>query len=83
MRILTVAAIVVGIAALPAGGHAATTKKVHRAYRPVAVQTPVQSNPNQFYSGNGAASLNDANSMYGDNSAANNANGRTSGSGFR
>jgi hypothetical protein len=82
MRILTVAAIVVGIAALPVGGHAATKKKVHRSYRPVEVRAPVQSYPNHFYFGNAAATVNDANSMNGDNGAGANAIGRTSGSGF-
>jgi hypothetical protein len=82
MRILTVAVIVAGIAALPVSGHAATTKKHHRWHRPVAVvQGPVQGNLNYF--GNAAAAGNNANSMSGDNSAGENANGRTSGSGFR
>jgi hypothetical protein len=48
----------------------------------VEVRAPVQSYPNHFYFGNAAATVNDANSMNGDNGAGANAIGRTSGSGF-
>lgn len=87
MRILTwpamfVAAVVVGCAALPADVQAATAKKIHRSHRSVVVEdrAPAQTRLNYF--GNAAADGNNANSMSGSNSPAENALGRTSGGGF-
>jgi hypothetical protein len=86
MRFLTLAAIVAGVVVLPAGGHAATAKRIHRHHQAAymgapAAQDTARSRLNYF--GNAAAEGNNANSMSGDNSAGENANGRTSGSGFR
>jgi hypothetical protein len=86
MRVLTLAAIIAGVAVLPAGGHAATAKRVHRTHAAAYVGTPTPQDPvrNRLnYFGNAAAGGNNANSMSGDNSAGDNVNGRTSGSGFR
>ena len=77
MRMLSLAMIALWCMALPAA-HAAT-KKVHRSHRAV-VEAPVQPRLNPF--GNAAAEGNNANSMSGSNSPADNAIGRTSGSGF-
>jgi hypothetical protein len=81
MRILTLAAMAVWCAALPAGVQAATAKQIHRSHRVVVDErTPAQ--PRLNYFGNAAADGNNANSMSGSNSPADNAVGRTSGSGF-
>jgi hypothetical protein len=78
MKHLLLAAIAVGVAAIPAGGNAENAKKIHRSH--AAYQSPgvIQSNPD-LSGGNAAAGGNNANSMSGSNSAGSNANGRTSG----
>jgi hypothetical protein len=77
MRNLILVAIALGVAAMPAGGYAAT-KKLHRTDRAYEAHGAVASDP---AGGNAAAGGNNANSMSGSNSAANNAEGRTGGSG--
>jgi hypothetical protein len=81
MRHLLLVALAIGFAATLPGGQAEAAKKVHKfhhaqnAYRsPRAV--PVNPDPT---GGNAAAGGNNASSMSGSNSAAENANGRTSG----
>jgi hypothetical protein len=79
---VTVAA---GLVLAPMAGQAATTKKMHRSHMQrmqganASVRTPAAIDPT---GGNAAAGGNNAASMFGSNSAADNANGRTSGSGF-
>jgi hypothetical protein len=74
-----VAALAVGVAAMPAGGHAEAAKKIHRAHKTYEPRGVIQSNPDLSGSSNAAAGGNNANSMSGSNSAGENANGRTSG----
>jgi len=79
MKNLILAAIAVGVAAMPAGGHAAAAKKIHKVHHNAyEARGAVVSDP-AF--GNAAAGGNNANSMSGSNSPAENANGRTSGAG--
>lgn len=84
MRYLILLAIVVAATAMPAGDYAEAAKKVHKpryydyyGYAPEA-RPPSASQP-QWGWGLGAAGGNNANSMYGSNSAVNNPIGRTSG----
>jgi hypothetical protein len=63
----------------PMAGQAATAKKHHhRAPMPQATRAPAVVDPT---GGNAALQGNNATSMFGSNSAADNANGRTSGGG--
>jgi hypothetical protein len=78
MKHLLLAAIAVGVAAMPAGGHAENAKKIHRSHMSYQSPGAIQSNPD-LSGGNAAAGGNNANSMSGSNSAGENANGRTSG----
>jgi hypothetical protein len=78
MRFLILAAIAVGVAAMPAGGYAATAKKIHKSHAVYQSRAAVHSTPDAT-GGNAAAGGNNANSMSGDNSAGENSNGRTSG----
>jgi hypothetical protein len=78
MKYLLLAAIAVGVAAMPAGGHAETAKKIHRSHMTYESRGVIQSAPDLSV-GNAAAGGNNANSMSGSNSAGSNANGRTSG----
>jgi hypothetical protein len=75
MRYLILAAIAVGVAAMPAGGYA---KKIHKSHAAYQSRAAVHSTPDAS-GGNAAAGGNNANSMSGDNSAGENSNGRTSG----
>jgi len=79
MRNLISAVMAVGIGAMPVYGHAA--KNVHKAHHVVAYRGTVVLAPDPT-GGNAAAGGNNANSMSGSNSAVENANGRTSGSGW-
>jgi hypothetical protein len=85
MRYLVLTAIALGVAAMPAGGHAEAGKKIHK-YHIHKSQNMSQSRaavgayPDPA-GGNAAAGGNNANSMDGSNSAVNNAEGRTSGGG--
>jgi hypothetical protein len=80
MKHLILAAMVVGVAAIPASGYAAA-KKPHRAhhhsyeYGGAVVSTP------PAFGGDADRYGNNGNSMSGSNSPAENANGRTSGGG--
>jgi hypothetical protein len=79
MRYLVLVAIAVGAVAMPAAGHAETTKKLHKSHAAYeAGGGAVLSYPDPS-GGNAAAGGNNANSMSGSNSAGSNANGRTSG----
>jgi hypothetical protein len=78
MRYLVLAAIAVGVAAIPAGGQAKITKKLHRSHASYEARGAVLRYPDPS-GGNAAAGGNNANSMSGSNSAGENANGRTSG----
>jgi hypothetical protein len=82
MRYLVLAAVAVGVAVIPAGGHSGTIKKIHRSHASYEARGEVLSFPDPS-GGNAAAGGNNANSMSGSNSAGSNANGRTSGSGGR
>lgn len=83
MRYLMLLAIVVAATGMPAGNYAEAAKKTHKpryyhyGYVPEA-RPPYASQP-QWGWGLGAAGGNNANSMYGSNSAVNNPIGRTSG----
>ncbi len=78
MRYLVLAAIAVGVAAMPSNGQAETAKKIHKSHRAYESHGAVLSSPNAI-GGNAAAGGNNANSMSGSNSAGENAAGRTSG----
>jgi hypothetical protein len=77
-------AVAAGLVLAPVAGQAAT-KKMHRSHMQrveganASVRTPTAVDPT---GGNAAAGGNNAASMSGSNSAAENANGRTSGSGY-
>jgi hypothetical protein len=75
MRYLLLTAIAVGVAA---GGPAEAAKKIHKSHRTYQSVGVVRINPDPT-GGNAAAGGNNASSMSGSNSAAENANGRTSG----
>jgi hypothetical protein len=80
MKYWLLAAVAVGVAAMPAGGHAEAAKKIHRSHMTYQPRGAIQSNPDLYgSSSNAAAAGNNANSMSGSNSAGSNANGRTSG----
>jgi hypothetical protein len=80
------AAVAAGLVLAPVAGHAAKTKKVHRAQMQSSAMAPapyaVRGSASDPSGGNAAAGGNNANSMSGDNSSGENANGRTSGSGY-
>jgi hypothetical protein len=80
------AAIAAGLVLAPVASQAAKSKKVHRTqmHRSAMAQAPQAPRGNVLdpSSGNAAAGGNNANSMFGSNSAGDNVNGRTSGSGF-
>ena len=78
MKYLLLTALAVGVAAMPAGGHAEHAKKIHRSHTSNQSPGAIQGNPD-LSGGNAAAGGNNANSMNGSNSAGSNANGRTSG----
>jgi hypothetical protein len=78
MKYLLLAAIAVGVAAMPAGGHAETAKKIHRSHSSYESRGAIPANPD-LSGGNAATGGNNANSMSGSNSSGSNANGRTSG----
>jgi hypothetical protein len=78
MKYLVLAALAVGIAAMPAIGHAASGKKIHKSHTVYQPRGAVQGYPDPS-GGNAAAAGNNANSMSGSNSAGENAIGRTSG----
>jgi hypothetical protein len=80
MKYPLLAAIAIGVAAMPAGGHAETAKKIHRSHASYQSPIAIQGIPD-LSGGNAAAGGNNANSMSGSNSAGENANGRTSGGG--
>jgi hypothetical protein len=73
MKILVHAAVAVSLVSLPVSADAA--RRVHKTERH-PVSGPVQAKPG-FSAGNAAAGGNNANSMSGSNSAAENAIGRT------
>jgi hypothetical protein len=77
MRYLVLAAMAACLALAPSSGQAAPKKmsRVHHA-QPHA---PAAQDPAESSAGNAAAGGNNANSMSGSNSAAENANGRSSG----
>jgi hypothetical protein len=77
MRYLLLAAIALGVAAIPAG-HAETAKRIHKSHRAYESRGVVLRIPDAS-GGNAAAAGNNANSMSGSNSAGENASGRTSG----
>jgi len=82
MKYLMLLAIVVAATAMPAGDYAEAAKKIHkpRYYGYYGyVPEPRQPFVGQPQWGLGAAGGNNANSMYGSNSAVNNPIGRTSG----
>jgi hypothetical protein len=79
MRYLILAAIAVGVAALPAGGHAEAAKKIHRSHSAYGSRGMVPPSNFDPSGGNAAAGGNNANSMSGSHSAGENANGRTGG----
>lgn len=81
MKRVILAAIAVAVAGMPAGNGAQAAKKIHKPRYVPEVRAPVIARPDLAW-GNAAAGGNNANSMSGDNSAANNANGRTSGAGW-
>jgi hypothetical protein len=74
MRTLIHAAIAVSIALIPVG-YAEAAKRTHKTHK-VQVSRGIEATPG-FSVGNSAATGNNANSMSGSNSAAENANGRT------
>ena len=80
------AAVAAGLVLAPVTGHAAKTKKVHRAHMQRSVMAPnphaVKGDASDPSGGNAAAAGNTASSMSGSNSPGDNANGRTSGSGY-
>jgi hypothetical protein len=78
MKHLLLAAIAVGVVAMPAASHAGNAKKIHRSHTSYQSPGVIQGNPD-LSGGNAAAGGNNANSMSGSNSAGSNANGRTSG----
>jgi hypothetical protein len=78
MKYPLLAAIAIGVAAMPAGGQAGTAKKIHRSHASYQSPGAIQGTPDPS-GGNAAAGGNNANSMSGSNSAGENANGRTSG----
>jgi hypothetical protein len=79
------AAVAAGLVLAPVAGHAAKTKKVHRAQMQHSTMAPnppaARGNTSDPARGNAAAGGNNANSMSGSNSAGDNADGRTSGGG--
>jgi len=77
MRKLVLAAIALGIAAMPFGT-AEAAKKIRRPHTVTEAPATFQGTPD-LVGGNAAAGGNNANSMSGSNSAGSNANGRTSG----
>jgi hypothetical protein len=81
------AAVAAGLVLAPVAGHAAKTKKVHRAQMQRSAMAPnppraVRGDASDPSGGNAAAGGNNAASMSGSNSAGDNVNGRTSGSGY-
>ncbi len=81
----TAAAVAAGIVLAPVTGHAGSMKRVHASRVAPAPQGMPDPRIEKVYpdvsGGNAAAGGNNANSMTGSNSAAENANGRTSGGG--
>jgi hypothetical protein len=78
MRHLILAAIAVGVAGMPAVGYAKTMKRIHSAHHAYEARGAVVNDPGF---GNAAAGGNNANSMSGSNSAAENPIGRSNGGG--
>lgn len=86
MKYLVLTAVAAGLAAAvamaPVAGHAASGKRVHASPASQGAPDPrVEKVYPDASGGNAAAGGNNANSMTGSNSAAENANGRTSGGG--
>ena len=79
----TAATLAVGLAMAPVAGYAGSMKRVHASRVAPAPQGMPDPRIEKIYpdasGGNAAAGGNNANSMTGSNSAAENANGRTSG----
>ena len=77
------AAIAAGLVLAPVASQAAKTSKVHRAQMHRTAMAPAPQAPRGSVldptSGNAALGGNNANSMFGSNSAGENVNGRTSG----
>jgi hypothetical protein len=74
MKTLIHAVIAVSIVLMPVG-YAEAAKRIHKSHK-VQFSRGIQATPG-FSVGNGATGENNANSMSGSNSAAENANGRT------